>query len=90
MATMKGKRVLTSLYLDPDVATELKKLSTETRVPQAVYLREAVELLLAHYRHTENLILGEQVPRPPTLERFIRASQLPPKTPKPRSSAKHK
>ena len=46
---MKGKRVLTSLYLDPPAYEELKKLSAETRVPAAVYLREAIEDLLAKY-----------------------------------------
>lgn len=81
MATMKGKRVLTSLYLDPEVAGELKRLSTETRVPQAVYLREAVDLLLAHYRRFSNMLLhpGEEpppIPEPPMLERFIRAANL--------------
>ena len=59
MATMKGKRVLTSLYLDPDMAARLRELSAVTRVPQAVYLREAVELLLAHYKQTSDLIAGK-------------------------------
>jgi predicted DNA-binding protein len=49
MATMKGKRVLTSLYLDPPAAEALRGLSEETRIPQAVYLREAIEDLLAKY-----------------------------------------
>ena len=50
MATMKGKRVLMSLYLDPPVLDELKKLSEQTRVPIAVYLREAVTDLLGKYK----------------------------------------
>ena len=49
MATMKGKRVLTSIYLDPPVAVALRKLSDQTRVPQSVYLREALDDLLAKY-----------------------------------------
>lgn len=49
MATMKGKRVLTSLYLDPPAAEALRRLSDETRIPQAVYLREAIEDLFAKY-----------------------------------------
>ncbi len=49
MATMKGKRVLTSLYLDPPVHDSLKKLSGATRVPIAVYLREAIDDLLLKY-----------------------------------------
>lgn len=46
---MKGKRVLTSLYLDPPMHVALKELSETTRVPIAVYLREAVSDLLAKY-----------------------------------------
>jgi predicted DNA-binding protein len=53
MATMKGKRVLTSLYLDPPVYEALRRLSDETRVPQAVYLREAVDLLLKRYKEID-------------------------------------
>jgi len=49
MPTMKGKRILTSLYIDPEVHLALKKLSKETRVPAAVYLREAVDDLLKKY-----------------------------------------
>ena len=52
MATMKGKRVLTSLYIEPDVHRALKRLSEETRVPIAVYLREAVSDLLKKYKTT--------------------------------------
>lgn len=33
MPTMKGKRVLTSLYLDPPMHAALKQLSEITRVP---------------------------------------------------------
>lgn len=49
MATMKGKRVLTSMYLDPPVAQALRALSERTRIPQAVYLREALDDLLKKY-----------------------------------------
>jgi hypothetical protein len=49
MATMKGKRVLTSLYLDPPVYKALKELSLKTRIPTAVYLREAIADLLKKY-----------------------------------------
>lgn len=55
MPTMKGKRVLTSLYLDPPAHQSLKQLSESTRVPVAVYLREAVSDLLKKY--------GVQAPR---------------------------
>jgi predicted DNA-binding protein len=49
MATMKGKRILTSLYLDPPVHKALKELSQTTRIPSAVYLREAIADLLHKY-----------------------------------------
>jgi predicted DNA-binding protein len=57
MATTKsgrpliGRRVATTIYLDPPVADELKRLSEHTRVPQAAYLREAInDLLKKHAR----------------------------------------
>ena len=69
MATIKGKRILPSLYLDPSVAGELRQLSAGTRLPQAVYLREAVDLLLAQYRRVSELIVKDRSasrrPRPP-------------------------
>jgi len=49
MPTMKGRRVLTSLYLDPPVHKALRELSLTTRVPTAVYLREAIADLLGKY-----------------------------------------
>jgi hypothetical protein len=92
MATMKGKRVLTSLYLDPDVAERLKELSRATRVPQAVYLREAVEQMLSHYSHTFDLIARKENPTPirtpPVLTRLIQASQLPSRKGRARKGAK--
>jgi predicted DNA-binding protein len=49
MARMVGKRVLSSVYLDPPEFEALRELSEKTRVPTAVYLREAVADLLAKY-----------------------------------------
>jgi hypothetical protein len=49
MPTMKGRRVLTSLYLDPPVHKALKHLSETSRIPVAVYLREAIADLLSKY-----------------------------------------
>lgn len=46
MATMKGKRVLTSIYLDPPTIEALRILKDHTRIPMAEYLREAVDDLL--------------------------------------------
>jgi len=49
MPTMKGKRVLMSLYIDTDIYAAVKQFSKDTRVPAAVYLREAVDDLLEKY-----------------------------------------
>jgi len=37
-------------YLEPEQAEALKALSDNTRVPQQVYLREGLDLVLAKYR----------------------------------------
>lgn len=37
-------------YLEPEQAEELKELSDRTRVPQQVYMREGVDMVLAKYR----------------------------------------
>ena len=39
-----------SLYLDPPQAATLRQLSARTRVPQQVYLREGLDLVLRKYR----------------------------------------
>jgi hypothetical protein len=38
------------LYVDESVRDELKALSERTRVPQQVYLREGVDLVLKKYK----------------------------------------
>ena len=43
------KKVLRSLYLDVEQVERLKKLSVKTKVPQAVYIREAIDLVLNKY-----------------------------------------
>jgi predicted DNA-binding protein len=47
MATMKGRRVITNVYLDPEVYEALKTLSGNTGAPIAFYLRKAVDKVLA-------------------------------------------
>lgn len=42
-------KVLKSLYLDPHAASQLDELAKETRIPQAVLLREAVDDMLYRY-----------------------------------------
>ena len=45
----KGKQVPISGYYDPGTVRRLLRLSEVTRVPQAVYLREALDDLLGKY-----------------------------------------
>jgi predicted DNA-binding protein len=50
----KIRHVKISTYLSGDLAARLKALSERTRVPQAVYFREAVEDLLKKYESARN------------------------------------
>lgn len=50
MATKKGNRAAVTIYIDPESLESLKKLSEDTRVPQAVYWREALDDLLEKYK----------------------------------------
>jgi predicted DNA-binding protein len=50
MATMKGRREMTSIYLRPEVLNALRTFSAGTDIPVAHYLREAVDDLLAKYK----------------------------------------
>jgi predicted DNA-binding protein len=50
MATMKGKREMTSIYLRPEVLSALRALGQRTDIPVAHYLREAVDDLLDKYK----------------------------------------
>jgi len=49
MATMKGKQVITNIYLDPGVYAALKKLSVDTGASMSFYLRKAVDKVLAEH-----------------------------------------
>lgn len=74
------QKIPVQAYLEPEQAAALKSLSQITRVPQQVYIREAVDLMLAHYQHTSDLFGGKNPPtavtRPPVLARFVRAADL--------------
>jgi predicted DNA-binding protein len=48
----KGNQVQMAGYYDPDAVRRLKVLSEATRVPQAAYLREALDDLLKKYAAT--------------------------------------
>jgi predicted DNA-binding protein len=45
----KGNQTAVTSYYDPNAVQRLKALSAATRVPQAVYLREALDDLLKKY-----------------------------------------
>ncbi len=44
-----GNKVLRSIYLDIGQVEKIKRLSERTKVPQAVYVREGLDLLLRKY-----------------------------------------
>lgn len=48
----KGNQTAVTGYYDPDAAQRLKALTETTRVPQSVYLREALDDLLKKYATT--------------------------------------
>lgn len=48
----KGNQIQITSYFDPEAVRRLKALSEATRVPQAAYLREALEDLLKKYAAT--------------------------------------
>ena len=48
----KGKQAQITSYYEPDAVQQLKRLSEMTRVPQSVYLREALDDLLKKYAAT--------------------------------------
>ena len=45
-----GDKALRTVYLGLAQLKKLKKLSEKTKVPQAEYIREALDLLLKKYR----------------------------------------
>lgn len=48
--TSPRKKLSTTVYLDPAQVEQLAALSQRTRVPQSVYIREAIDALLERYR----------------------------------------
>ncbi|HEV7611428.1 MAG TPA: ribbon-helix-helix domain-containing protein [Steroidobacteraceae bacterium] len=48
----KGNQTAITGYYEPGAAQQLKKLTESTRVPQAAYLREALDDLLKKYAST--------------------------------------
>jgi hypothetical protein len=60
----KGNRTQLLGYYDPSAVKQLRLLSKQTRVPQSVYLREALDDLLRKYL----VVAGK-----PKLERYSKA-----------------
>ena len=44
------KKSQVSVYVEPEQAAALRELSRRTRVPQQVYMREGVDMVLHRYR----------------------------------------
>lgn len=40
------KKVMTTIYITPEQAEGLRRLSQETRVPMAVFIRDAIDAVL--------------------------------------------
>ncbi len=54
-----GSKVLRSIYLNITQVEKIKKLSERTKVPQAVYVREGLDLILNKYEeHIDTTILN--------------------------------
>jgi predicted DNA-binding protein len=53
-------KILRSIYLENEQVERLMKLSTKTKIPQAVFIREGLDLMLAKY---ENEIKGSNKKR---------------------------
>jgi predicted DNA-binding protein len=48
---MSRKKISTTIYVTPEQNDRLKLLHERTKVPVAVYIREGIDLVLAHYAH---------------------------------------
>ncbi len=46
---MSQKKVARTMYIEDEQMEALKKLSEKTKVPQSVYVREALDMLLEKY-----------------------------------------
>lgn len=62
---MPRKKVSTTLYIDPDQYAALKALAKRTRVPVAVYMREAVDHVLDRYATSEDTEPAPEPDAPP-------------------------
>ena len=53
-------KVLRSIFFDIEQVERLKKLSAKTRVPQAVYVRDAIDLVLNKHSEKRRKKKGKQ------------------------------
>lgn len=58
---MSRKKISTTVYLDPEQVIDLAALSKATKVPQAVYVREAIDDVLK--KHRDKIPAREADPR---------------------------
>lgn len=49
MSPLSQTKVARTIYINSDQVEALKRLSEKTKVPQAVYVREALDMLLDKY-----------------------------------------
>jgi hypothetical protein len=59
--TIKGvAKVMRTIYLDVEQIERLRKLSAQTKVPQAVYIREGIDLVLNRHLKKTRKKKGKQ------------------------------
>ena len=58
-----GNKVIRSIYVDIEQIEKIKKLSEKTKVPQAVYVREGLDLLLHKYAEEIEATIYNLVPK---------------------------
>ena len=56
-------KILRSIYIDIEQLEKLDSLSTQTRVPKATYIREALELVLEKYERKMKANRGAKAQR---------------------------
>ena len=57
-----SKKALRSIYLDIEQIERLKELSAQTRVPQAVYIREGIDFVLKkHLKKRKKKSVNEKI-----------------------------
>lgn len=51
-----NRRIIRSVYFDKEKFDDLEKLSAQTRVPKAVYIREGINMMMKKYeRNLKNI-----------------------------------